>query len=272
MQMMTLEDIAADCETILLRADDPVDHVATVVIDRPDARNAMNDQLRDELKEVLDALDNSDVRAVVLTGSGGTGTFVSGADLKELQGRSVTEQRWWSNRRKVYEVVSELSKPVIARINGHAFGGGLELALACDIRVAPDDIRVGFPEIGLGLIPGGGGTQRLPRLIGEGQAMRLVTTGELITATEARELGIIDVFASDESLDEAVTELAEGIAQHSPLTLEYAKDAVKASSRLDLNAGIEHEKELFVQLFATEDKAEGIAAFLEDRNPEWSGN
>lgn len=268
---MTPEDVAADCETIVLRTDDPVDHVATVVIDRPEARNAMNDQLRDELKAVLDALDDSDVRAVVLTGSGGTGTFVSGADLKDLQGRSVTEQRRWSNRRKVYDAVSELSKPVVARINGHAFGGGLELALACDIRVAPDDVRVGFPEIGLGLIPGGGGTQRLPRLVGEGQAMRLITTGELISAAEASDLGIVDVLASDDSLDEAVAGLVEGIAQHSPLTLEYAKDAVKASSRLDLDAGIEHEKELFVQLFATEDKAEGIAAFLEDRDPEWSG-
>jgi len=269
---MTAEDIAADCETIVLRTDDPADHVATVVIDRPDARNAMNDQLRDELKAVLDALDDSDVRAVVLTGSGGTGTFVSGADLKDLQGRSVTEQRRWNNRRKVYDAVSELSKPVIARINGHAFGGGLELALACDIRVAPDNVRVGFPEIDLGLIPGGGGTQRLPRLVGEGQAMRLITTGELITATEANDLGIIDVLASEETLDEEVAALAEGIAQHSPLTLEYAKDAVKASSQLALDAGIEYEKELFVQLFATEDNAEGIAAFLEDRDPEWSGN
>jgi enoyl-CoA hydratase len=268
---MTPEDIAADCETITLRTDDPVDHAATVVIDRPDARNAMNDQLRDELKDVLDAVDDSDVRAVVLTGSEDTGTFVSGADLTDLQGRSVVEQREWSNRRKVYEVVSELSQPVIARINGHALGGGLELALACDIRVADDGVRLGFPELGLGLIPGGGGTQRLPRLVGEGQAMRLITTGEVVDAAEGTELGIVDVLADDESLDEAVADLAGGVAQHSPLTLEYAKDAVKASSRLDLDAGIEYEKELFVQLFATADKAEGIDAFLDDREPEWTG-
>jgi enoyl-CoA hydratase len=268
---MTPDEIAADCDTIVLRTDDPVDDVATVVIDRPEARNAMNEQLRNELKDVLDAIDDSDLRAVVLTGSEDTGTFVSGADLKDLQGRSVAEQREWSNRRKVYEVVAELSQPVIARINGHAFGGGLELALACDIRVAADDVRVGFPEIGLGLIPGGGGTQRLPRLIGEGQAMRLITTGELVPADEAHDLGILDVVATDDSLDEEIEDLAGGIAQHSPLTLEYAKDAVKASSRLDQEAGIEYEKELFVQLFATEDKAEGIAAFLDDRDPEWTG-
>jgi enoyl-CoA hydratase len=268
--MMTPEDTAADCETIALRPDDPADNVATVVIDRPEARNAMNDQLRDELKDVLDAIDDSDVRAVVLTGAEDAGTFVSGADLKDLQGRSVAEQREWSNRRKVYDVVSELSQPVVARINGHALGGGLELALACDIRVADEDVRLGFPEIGLGLIPGGGGTQRLPRLVGEGQAMRLITTGEVISAMEGKELGIVDVLA-DDSLDDAVGDLVGGIAQHSPLTLEYAKDAVKASSRLDLDAGIEYEKELFVQLFATEDKAEGIDAFLDDREPEWSG-
>jgi len=268
---MTPEDIAADCETIALRTDDPVDHAATVVIDRPEARNAMNDQLRAELKDVLDAVDDSDVRAVVLTGSEDTGTFVSGADLTDLQDRSVAEQREWSNRRKVYEVVSALSQPVIARINGHALGGGLELALACDMRVADDGVRLGFPEIGLGLIPGGGGTQRLPRLVGEGQAMRLITTGEVVDAAEGEKLGIVDVLADDESLDEAVADLAGGVAQHSPLTLEYAKDAVKASSRLDQEAGIEYEKELFVQLFATADKAEGIAAFLEDREPEWTG-
>jgi enoyl-CoA hydratase len=268
---MTFKDITADLETIALRTDDPTDHIVTVVIDRPEARNAMNDQLRDELKHVLDAIDDSDVRAVVLTGSADTGTFVSGADLKDLQDRSVAEQREWSNRRKVYDVVSELSQPVIARINGHALGGGLELALACDIRVADDDARVGFPEIGLGLIPGGGGTQRLPRLVGEGQAMRLILTGKLISADEAHNLDIVDVLANEDSLDEAVADVAGGIAQHSPLTLEYAKDAVKANSRLDLEAGIEYEEELFTQLFATEDKAEGIDAFLNDREPEWTG-
>lgn len=268
---MTPEDTAADCETIALRPDDPADDVATVVIDRPEARNAMNDQLRGELKDVLDAVDDSDVRAVVLTGAEDAGTFVSGADLKDLQNRSVAEQREWSNRRKVYDVVSNLSQPVVARINGHALGGGLELALACDIRVAGSDVRVGFPEIGLGLIPGGGGTQRLPRLVGQGQAMRLITTGKLVPADEAHELGIIDMLADEDPLDEVVAEVAGGIAQHSPLMLEYAKDAVQASSRLDLDAGIEYEKELFAQLFATEDKAEGIAAFLDDRDPEWSG-
>jgi enoyl-CoA hydratase len=265
------EQLAAERETIEVRTDNPVDSVVTVVVDRPEARNAMNDRLRAELKEVLDAIDGSDTRAVVLTGSAEAGTFVSGADLADLQDRSVVEQRRWNQRRKIYEVVSALSTPVIARINGHALGGGLELALACDIRVADDGVRLGFPEVGLGLIPGGGGTQRLPRLVGEGTAMRLVLTGDVISAAEGAELGLVDVLADDESLDETVADLAGSIAQHSPLTLSYAKDAVKAGSRMDLDSGIEYEQELFTQLFATEDTAEGIAAFLEDRDPEWSG-
>ncbi|WP_458210649.1 enoyl-CoA hydratase/isomerase family protein [Haladaptatus sp. NG-SE-30] len=268
---MTPNETAVDCETIQLRTDDPAEHVLTVVVDRPSARNAMNEQVRTELKEVLDAIDDSDARAVVLTGSDTAGTFVSGADLDDLRDRSVVEQRQWSRRRKVYEAVSELSKPVVARINGHALGGGLELALACDIRVADEGARLGFPEVGLGLIPGGGGTQRLPRLVGEGQAMRLILTGDVISAGEARELGLVELVADDEPLDDVVSDLTESIAENSPLTLSYAKDAVKASSRMDLSSGIEYETELFVQLFATDDKDEGIVAFLDDREPEWSG-
>lgn len=264
-------ETAASCETIELRTDDPVENVVTVVVDRPEARNAMNEQVRRELKDVLDAVDESQARAVVLTGSDDAGTFVSGADLSDLEDRTVIEQRQWNQRRKVYDAVADLSKPVVARINGHALGGGLELALACDIRVAAAGVRVGFPEVGLGLIPGGGGTQRLPRLVGEGQAMRLVLTGDTVDAGEARELGLVDVLAEDEPLDEVVADLTGSIAEHSPLTLSYAKDAVQASSRLDLDSGIEYESELFVQLFATEDKDEGIGAFLEDREPEWSG-
>jgi len=268
---MAPNEIAADCETIQLRVDDPSDHVLTVVVDRPSARNAMDEQVRRELKEVLDAIDDSETRVVVLTGSDEAGTFVSGADLEDLQERTVVEQRQWGQRRKVYEAVADLSKPVVARINGHALGGGLELALACDIRVADESARLGFPEVGLGLIPGGGGTQRLPRLVGKGQAMRLILTGDVIPAGEARELGLVDLVGDEDSLDDVVSDLTGSIAEHSPLTLSYAKDAVNASSKMDLSAGIDYESELFAQLFATEDKDEGIAAFLEDREPEWSG-
>jgi enoyl-CoA hydratase len=266
---MDPRDVAADSETIDLQFDEPVEHAVTVVIDRPEARNAMNEQLRSDFKAVFDALEDSEIRAVVLTGSDDSRSFVSGADISDLKERDVLEQRRMSQRRKVYDVIADFSLPVIARINGYAFGGGLELALACDIRVAAQDISLGFPEVGLGLIPGGGGTQRLPRLIGEGQAMRLILTGDPVDAPEAHSLGLVDVVSED--VDETVADLVGSVTEHGPVALAYAKQAIKASANMDLDEGIEFETQLFVQLFATEDKDEGIDAFLEDREPEWSG-
>ncbi|WP_435158265.1 enoyl-CoA hydratase/isomerase family protein [Haladaptatus sp. DFWS20] len=266
---MDPREVAADSETISLHFDKPVEHAVTFVIDRPEARNAMNEQLRSDFKAVFDALEDSEIRAVVLTGSDESRLFVSGADISDLRERDVLEQRHMSQRRKVYDVIANFSLPVIARINGYAFGGGLELALACDIRVAAQDTSLGFPEVGLGLIPGGGGTQRLPRLVGEGQAMRLILTGDPVGAEEAHSLGLVDVVSDD--LDETVADLVGSIVGHSPVALEYAKQAITASSNMDLDEGIEFETQLFVQLFATEDKDEGIDAFLEDREPEWSG-
>jgi enoyl-CoA hydratase len=251
---------------------DRVPGVATVTLDRPDARNALNAQLRSELKEVVAAIQDSGVRVVVLTGSAEAKAFVAGADVGELRERNAIEQREISKRPRVYEVVEDLDQPVIARLNGHALGGGSELALACDIRIAHERAKVGQPEINLGLIPGGGATQRLPRLVGEGQAMRLVLSGELVDAREASEIGLVDEVCEDaEALDEAVYGLAESIADKSPVATEIAKKAVKASSRMPLEQGIEYEAELFTALFSTEDKNEGIDAFFEDRDPEWQG-
>jgi enoyl-CoA hydratase len=160
---------------------------------------------------------------------------------------------------------------VIARINGHALGGGCELAQACDVRIASTEAKLGQPEISLGIMPGGGGTQRLPRLVGEGQAMRLILSGELIDAEEAAEIGLVDEVLEPGQLDDRVYDLAGSMADHSPVALELAKKAIKASSRMDLEAGIEYEAELFAMLFATEDRHEGIEAFLEDREPEFRG-
>jgi enoyl-CoA hydratase len=171
----------------------------------------------------------------------------------------------------VYETVESLRQPVIARINGHALGGGLELALACDVRIAHEDAKLGSPEINLGIIPGGGATQRLPRLVGEGQAMKLVLTGDLVDADEAEDIGLVEDVYCDGEFDDAVRDLAASMAAHSPLALERGKDAVKAASRMDLGSGIEYEAELFAGLFATADKDEGIDAFLEDRDPDWQG-
>ena len=259
-------------ETIEVSVGDRHEYVATVTIDRPEARNALNATVRAELKRALPALEADDrVRVVVLTGSAEAKAFVAGADVGELRERNLVEQRAKSARPRVYELVDELDLPVIARINGHALGGGCELATACDVRYADERAKLGQPEITLGLIPGGGATQRLPRLIGEGQAMRLICSGELIDATEAAEIGLVDGVFAPEELDEEVYDLATSMAANSPLALQYAVQAVRASSRMGLEQGIDYESELFVQLFATEDKNEGIDAFFEDRAPDWRG-
>jgi enoyl-CoA hydratase len=264
-----VESVAADCETVDVTVDDRVEGVATVTMNRPDARNALNAQLRAELKRVLDAVEDSDARVVVLTGADEAKAFVAGADVTELRERDMLAQRAASERPRVYEYVADLRQPVVARLNGHALGGGCELAQACDVRIAHERAKLGQPEINLGLMPGGGGTQRLVRLVGEGQAMRLVLSGELVSAEEARDIGLVDEVHGEATFDDRVYELAGAMAQKSGIALEHAKRAVKAASRTDLDQGIEYEAELFAQLFAVGDKDEGIDAFLEDRDPEW---
>lgn len=268
---MGLSEAVADCETVSISIGERTEHVATIELSRPDARNALNAQLREELKTTMVAVEESDVRAVVVTGDPDGNAFVAGADLTELRERNSIEQREVSERPRVYERVADCSVPVIARINGHALGGGCELIQACDIRIAHERAKIGQPEINLGIIPGGGGTQRLPRLVGEGQAMKLILSGELIDAKEAVDIGLVEEVHDDETFDERVTDLATSIAQKSPLALRMAKTSVKAASQMDLRSGIEYEAELFAQLFDTEDKNEGIDAFFQDRDPEWSG-
>ncbi|WP_049970626.1 enoyl-CoA hydratase/isomerase family protein [Haladaptatus cibarius] len=261
------EQVANECETVNATVEE---YVATVTLTRPDARNALNAQLRAELKDLLDAVEaDPDVRVVVLTGANEAKAFVAGADVKELRQRDAMEQREASKRPRVYEYVDDLEKPVIGALNGHALGGGCELAQACDVRIAHERAKLGQPEINLGIMPGGGGTQRLTRLVGEGQAMRLVLSGEIIDAEEAHDIGLVDEVCSDDEFEDRVYELAGRMAEKSPKALELAKKAVKASSRMELEAGIEYEAELFALLFASEDKNEGIDAFLEDRDPEW---
>ena len=258
---------ADDCDHVRL---DRREHIVTVTLDRPDARNALNERLRDELKTVLSRIGESSVRVVVLTGADEAKAFVAGADVSELRDRDPIEQREASQFPRIYEMVADLSQVVIARINGHALGGGCELAMACDIRIAHERAKLGQPEINLGLIPGGGGTQRLPRLVGEGQAMKLVLSGEPVTAEEAKEIGLVDE-VRDEAFDDRITGLADKIASHSPLALKRAKEAIKSSSQMNLETGLDYERELFAGLFSSEDTNEGIDAFFEDREPEWSG-
>mgnify|MGYP006295037107 CR=1 FL=1 len=263
------EILDGEFETLVVDRESGPKAVVTVSIERPEARNALNATVRSELKRVLPAVEESDERVLVLTGSEDCNSFVAGADVTEFQGRDHATQRRVSDRPRIYETVADMRMPVIARLNGHTLGGGLELALACDVRVASEGAKLGQPEINLGILPGGGGTQRLPRLIGEGQTMRLVLSGDLIDAAEARDIGLVDVLCDRDDLDEEVDDLAASMARHDPMALEFNKEAVQAASRTSLDAGLDYEVELFLQLFGTGLKDEGVAAFLEDREPDW---
>ena len=246
--------------------------VATIAISRPDARNALNSQVRSELKRAVPLAEaDDDVRVLVITGDADGKAFVAGADITEFEDRDGLEQRRVSERPRIYETIADASLPVIARVNGHALGGGCELLQVCDVRIAHERAKIGQPEIALGLMPGGGGTQRLPRLVGTGQAMKLSLSGELIDAEEASEIGLIEEVHGDETFDDRVADLARTIASKSPVALEFTKQAIHASANMPLESGIEYEAELFTRLFDTEDKREGIEAFLQGRDPKFDG-
>jgi enoyl-CoA hydratase len=255
-------------ETILVDVDGAV---AVVTINRPDKRNALNSQVRSEVVAALDALrDDDSVRVVVFTGAGDK-AFVAGADIGEFAERTPLEQREAMTGRRVFDEIAAFPKPTVAMINGFCLGGGCELALACDVRVASDAARLGQPEINLGIIPGGGGTQRLPRVVGTGQAMRLILSGEIVDAAEALRIGLVDVVHPVAELRERTMEFARGMAAKSPVALRMAKAAVRAAAEIPLAAGLAYETELFVTCFGSDDKREGVAAFLEKRPAEFTG-
>ncbi len=243
--------------------------VAVLTINRPDKLNALNQAVRDRMLEILQRLEGDDeVGAVVITGAGEK-SFIAGADIGEFDGRSPFDQRHAMRSPRIFDVMASFPKPVIAMINGFCLGGGCELAMSCDLRVAADSARFGQPEINLGLIPGGGGTQRLPRLVGSGHALRLILSGDMIGAPEAREIGLVEMVVPAAELKEKTLELAGKIASKSPLTLRVAKEAVRASERMGIEEGILYERDLFCLCFSSEDKAEGVDPFLNKRKPEW---
>lgn len=264
-----LVDAAAEMETVAVSHEGGGPDVLTVVLSRPESRNSMNQQLRTELIDLLDAVDDSAAKVVVITGDEAGRAFAAGADVTEFQRRDFLEQREMSAPPRVYETVAELRQPVIARINGHALGGGLELALASDIRIAREDAKLGQPEINIGVMPGGGASQRLPRLVGEGKAMELTLTGDPISGEEGERIGLVNHAVPADELDDEVYGMADSIAEHSTVAIEYTKRACKAASSLPLEQGLDYERELFAGLFATGEKDEGISAFFEDRDPEW---
>lgn len=245
--------------------------VATLTINRPDKLNALNIPTRSRLVDELDSLaKDDDVRVVVITGAGEK-AFIAGADISEFEGRSPVEQFRVMRDRSVFLAVDQFPKPIIAAINGFCLGGGCELAMACDIRIASDRAKLGQPEINLGLLPGGGGTQRLPRLVGMGTAFKLLYTGDMIKADEAHRIGLVDEVVAADKLSDRVTELGQAIAEKSPVALRLIKEAVRASVRTPLDEGLRHEVTLFGMAFSSEDMKEGVDAFLNKRKANFVG-
>jgi enoyl-CoA hydratase len=245
---------------------------ALITLSRPEKLNALNEALRQRLMAVVDELAADDaVRVAVLRGAGDK-AFVAGADVSEFAERSPAEQRSVYRRRRVYDAIAEFPKPIIAAIHGHCLGGGCELALACDLRVADRSARFAQAEIRLGLIPGAGGTQRMVHLVGPGQAMRLALTGDVIDAAEAFRIGLVDFLVDEGKHVEKAMEVAGRMTRWSPVALELAKHAVRHAMETPLSAGLAHEKELFLAAFASEDGREGVKAFVEKRDAHFRGS
>jgi enoyl-CoA hydratase len=246
--------------------------LAQVTIDRPKVLNALNKLSMTELEQVfLDLRQNDAVRAVLLTGAGEK-AFVAGADINEFASLSPLEgERLSSRGHRIFHLIETCGKPVIACINGYALGGGCELLLACTLRIASSNARLGQPEVKIGIIPGYGGTQRLPRLIGKGAALKMILTGEPITATEALRLGLVDEVVEPAQLLARAEQIAQTIAGMAPLAVRDAIRAVNSGYDLPLASGLELEASLFGLSCSTHDKDEGARAFLEKRAPNWSG-
>ncbi len=247
------------------------DNVAWITLNRPEARNAQNDPLRNEVMAALEDCRNDDnVRVIVITGAGEK-AFSAGADITEFPRRYPADVLKQNGTRKIVDVIRNLPKPVICMVNGLALGGGCELMMSCDLVVAVDTAIFGQPEINLGIIPGAGGTQVLPRLIGEKRAKELVFTGGTMTVQEALQRGMVNRVVPREKLLETVMELAKAMMKHSPVAMKIAKIAVNKSLDTPLAVGMECERELFALCFGTEDQKEGAKAFLEKRKPEYKG-
>jgi enoyl-CoA hydratase len=244
--------------------------VALVTIDRPEALNALSFQLLDELAAALEALDADPAcRAIVITGSSPR-AFASGADIRELAPQTYASLRE-GRRFEAWDRLAGIGLPMVAAVRGMALGGGLELAMTCDMIVAADDAKFGQPEIRLGVMPGAGGTQRLTRAIGKARAMEMILTGESIDARQAEAFGLVSRVVPPEATVDAALELAARIAAMPPLAVRVAKAAVLKAYEQGLRAGLADEREAFFQLFDTDDQTEGMSAFIQKRQPTWSG-
>ncbi len=245
------------------------DAVALISISRPKAMNALNTQVFKELEYLLHQLrTNNSVRVVVITGEGKA--FVAGADIAEMVNKNPQQAKEFSLfGQKVFDMIDSFPLPVIAAVNGYALGGGCELAMACDFRIASINAKFGQPEVNLGLIPGYAGTQRLPRLVGKGMAMFMLLTGEMINANEALQCGLVQRVTTAEELMTTTMHLAQTIASKGKLAVRKLKEVVRKGSEMSYNFAVQAENEAFASLFDNPESKEGMTAFLEKRTPNW---
>ncbi len=243
-------------------------YIATVTLNRPEALNAMNKTVVAELKNAVEECgDNTDVGVIVITGTGDK-AFIAGADIKSMQRMSGREALEFSREGQEMTMVIENSpKPVIAAINGFALGGGCEIALACDIRIASENAKFSQPEVALGIIPGWGGTQRLPRLIGKGRAIEMISGGEMIDANEALRIGLVNHVVSQQDLMENIYSIANSILKNGPRAVGAALKCIHVGYDKDLENGLDIELNAFAELFETNEQREGTTAFVEKRKP-----
>ena len=254
-------------ETLIVEIED---HVGTIRLNRPDALNALNSRLLDELGTALTEMDAANrVRAIVVTGS--EKAFAAGADVKEMAPKGFVDVFVEDYFTGPSEAIMRCRKPIVAAVAGYCLGGGCELAMACDFIIAADTAKFGQPEINLGVIPGLGGTQRLTRFVGKSKAMEMCLTGRFMDAAEAERAGLVSRVVPARELMRDARETAIKIAEKSPLTVRAIKEAVNRSYETTLREGLLFERRLFHALFATEDQAEGMAAFAEKRSPQFRG-
>jgi enoyl-CoA hydratase len=249
---------------------DVSDAIATLTIDRPEVRNALDLATVDEIRQSLQAIAANPGALVLIVTGGGETAFVSGADINDIRARGRDEGLAAINS-SLFAEIERFPRPTIAAVNGVALGGGCELALACDIRIASDTAKFGQPELGLGIIPGAGATQRLPRIVGMGRAKHLILTGDVIDAKQALEWGLVTAVTPPGQLQIRARELAKRILRQGPLAAKLAKVALNASARVDLDSGLLIETLAQAICYSSDDKREGSTAFLEKRKPRFTG-
>lgn len=245
--------------------------LAYITINRPDVRNALNRQTLDEMVAALHELEQDDsVKCIIFTGAGEK-SFAAGADIGQLKERTMLDALESGSMQQIYDEIEACTKPTIAMINGFALGGGCELAMACDIRVASTNAKLGLPELNLAIIPSAGGTQRLARLVGKGKALEMILTGKIIEAEEAKMIGLVSEVVAPEELVASAEDMAEKIISKGPLAVMLAKLSVHSGTETDMKTALVIERLSQAILFESEDKQEGTSAFLDKRKPDFKG-